>query len=101
MSDQPKTMTDADGREVAVNSYEDAVRVMISFHDVAERLAPILYGNLESASKYMPVALPLLKSFHENLEVYKHFAAEAEIRSTAAELADVARQTKVLVDLLA
>lgn len=42
MSDQPKIMTDADGREVPVNSYEDALRVMASFHEVAERLAPIL-----------------------------------------------------------
>lgn len=101
MSDQPKIMTDADGREVPVNSYEDALRVMASFHEVAERLAPILYGNLESASKYMPVALSLRDRFRENLEIYQHFAAHAEILSTAAELAGIAKQTKALVDLLA
>ena len=101
MSDQPKIMTDADGREVSVNSYEDALRVMASFHEVAARLAPILYGNLESARKYMLVALQLRKRFHENLEIYQHFAAYAEIRSTAAELTDIANQTRALVDSLA
>ena len=101
MSDQPKTMTDVDGRKVAVNSYEDALRVMASFNELAERLAPILYGNLESASKYMPVALSLRNRFHENLEIYQHLAAQAEIRRTAAELTDIAKQTKALVDLLA
>lgn len=101
MNDQPKIMTDADGREVTVNSYGDALRVMASFHDVAERLAPILYGNLESASKFMPQALTLQDRFHSNLEIYQHFAAHAEIRDTAAAMVDIANQTKPLVDLLA
>lgn len=101
MSDQPKDMTDANGRVVAVNSYEDALRVMASFNEVANRLAPILYGNLESASKFMPQALTLRNRFYENIEVYQHFAAHAEIRSTAAELTEIAKQTKALVDLLA
>lgn len=98
MTTQPLTMTDALGRQVPVTSYEQARKVMASFHEVARQHAAGLSSDLTTARQVLPQAQQLQSQFDENLKIYQHFAAQADIESTAAAMNHIAEQTKGLSD---
>lgn len=98
MNSQALTMTDVDGRPITVTSYEEASKVMGLFHEASRRYAEKLRGDITSARQLLPHAQILERHFNENVKIYQHFAALADIRSAAAAMAHIAEQTKALHD---
>lgn len=96
MSDEPKIMTTVRGEMVSVSSYKEARQIMAAYHDLARNYARVLAEDPASAHRHLRIAHDMERAYDENLEVYQHFMAQADIERAIAVMLQIAEQTKTL-----